>query len=642
MTDTFQLGEPDGSERLYAEMFPQNSERVARQKKSPLTVIFGNPPYSVGQKSANDNAQNQSYDNLDNRIARTYAALTSATNKNSLYDSYIKAFRWSSDRLLENKGNGGIVCFVSNGAWLDGNSSDGFRKTLEKEFSSIYIFNLRGNARTSGELRQKEAGNVFGGGSRTPISITLLVKNPSANNDKATIYYRDIGDYLSREEKLDALKKYKTVGNEEIEWKTILPNEHGDWINKRNDSFDSFIPLGDKDNKNNKNTFFVPYYSSGLKTQRDAWGYNSSREELESNISKLINFYNLQKDAYLIAKQGNPALEIKKFVTYDSTMISWTRALEWDAEKGKSLEFADGEIVQSLYRPFFKQRLYFNRSLNEMVYLMPKLFPNSSLENKVICVSGIGASKDFSALISNNIPDLQVIFNGQCFPLNYYEEYKKENPTLFDKIGKTEYIRRDGVSEFIYERAKKQYGKNITKEDIFYYVYGFLHSPEYRETFANDLKKMLPRLPLVDDVRDFWAFSKAGRELADLHINYESVPAYDGVNVKGEEIGFFTVEKMRFPRKDQKDSIHYNSRITISNIPAEAYEYVVNGKSAIEWIMERYAVSIHKDSGIKNDPNDWAKEVGNPRYILDLLLSVINVSVQTVEIVKGLPKVNFE
>jgi predicted helicase len=237
---------------------------------------------------------------------------------------------------------------------------------------------------------------------------------------------------------------------------------------------------------------------------------------------------------------------------------------------------------------------------------------------------------------------LELIGKSQCFPLYYYEERNKQTKSLFDDDGDSEYIRRDGVSDFIFERAKKQYGKNVAKEDVFYYVYGFLHSPEYRELFANDLKKMLPRLPLVEDVKDFWAFSKAGRKLADLHINYESVPAYKDAKVTGANSGFYTVEKMRFPKKEQKDTIIYNSKIVISEIPAKAYDYVVNGKSAIEWIMERYQLTTHKESGITNDPNDWAKEVGNPRYILDLLLSVINVSVQTVDIVEGLPKVKFD
>ena len=277
-----------------------------------------------------------------------------------------------------------------------------------------------------------------------------------------------------------------------------------------------------------------------------------------------------------------------------------------------------------------------------MRYQIPKLFPTPDTKNLVICVSGIGVTKDFTALITDIIPDLEVVGKSQCFPLYYYEERQKSSPTLFDAGSGNEFIRRDGVSDFILERAQKMYSNRITKEDIFYYVYGILHSPEYRTRFANDLKKMLPRIPLVDEPREFWLFSKAGRELAELHINYETVPPYDGVTVSGAEKGLFNVEKMRFPKKGQKDTILYNGYITISNIPDKAYDYVVNGKSAIEWIMERYQVSTHKESGITNDPNDWAKEVGNPRYILDLLLSVINVSVKTVGIVEGLPELRFE
>jgi predicted helicase len=277
-----------------------------------------------------------------------------------------------------------------------------------------------------------------------------------------------------------------------------------------------------------------------------------------------------------------------------------------------------------------------------MVYQMPKLFPRQGLSNLVICVSAPGGNKELSAIISDSIPDLH--FNGdtQCFPLYYYEQRKEMQMGLFDVGREAEYIRRDGVSDFIYNRAVQQYGKSVGKEDIFYYIYGFLHSPEYRAVFANDLKKMLPRLPLVDSPQDFWAFSKAGRALAALHVDYEAVPPCPGVEISGAESVFFRVEKMRFPAKEQKETIMFNSRVTVSGIPAKAYQYIVNGKSAIEWVMERYQVTVHKESGIKNDPNDWADEVGRPRYILDLLLSVINISVQTVEIVEGLPKVRFE
>jgi predicted helicase len=280
-------------------------------------------------------------------------------------------------------------------------------------------------------------------------------------------------------------------------------------------------------------------------------------------------------------------------------------------------------------------------------------FPEPNAENVIISIPGIGGTKDFTTVISNSPTDYQVQFNNQCFPLYYYEEREKNNPSLFDSAGEREYIRKDGVSDFILKRAKKIYGKNVDKEDIFYYVYGILHSPDYRTAFANDLKKMLPRIPLIEDVRDFWKFSKAGRGLAELHINYEQVPPYEGVEVSGEGSKFFKVEKMRFPKKEgevrgkkkkvnDKSTILFNSKITISNIPERAYEYVVNGKSAIEWIMERYQVKVDKKSGIKNDPNDWAEEVSNPRYILDLLLSIINVSIQTVAIVESLPRLDFD
>lgn len=639
LTDTFQLGESDESERLFSEMFPQNSKRVANQMNSPIRVIMGNPPYSVGQKSANDNAQNQKYKRLDLRISKTYAAATSATNKNSLYNSYIKAFRWSTDRL--DPINGGIICFVTDGGWIGSNSHAGFRKYLEEEFSNIYVFNLRGDARSQGEYRKKEAGNVFGSGSRTPIAITLLVRNPARKNKKATISYYPIEDYLNKDDKLLKLAKAKSVESSDLLWSTLSPNESGDWIKERNGLFDTYIPIGDKEDKTNRCTFFLPIYSNGLKTQRDAWCYNSSQFKLSHNIENSLDFYNNQRLLFHESKQTNPELKIREFIDYDLSRISWTLALEEDAERNRLHDLNSGTVVNCLYRPFFKQKLFFSRALNERVYQMPKLFPTPATKNIVIGVSGVGASKEFSTLISDSIVDLQVLFNGQIFPLYYYEERPKQSPGLFDEKGGNEYIRRDGVSDFILERALKQYGKNVSKEDIFYYVYGFLHSIEYRKTFTNDLNKMLPRLPLIKDVRDFWKFSKAGRQLAELHINYETIPPITSIKVTGLETGFYKVEKMRFPKKDQKDTIIFNSKIRIENIPAKAYDYMVNGKSAIDWIMEKYALSIHKKSGIQNDPNDWATETGNPRYILDLLLSIINVSVQTVDIVDSLPKISF-
>lgn len=639
LTDTFQLGESQDGEKLFSEMFPQNSKRVQRQQKAPLRIIMGNPPYSVGQKSANDNAQNQKYVKLDARIEMTYAKKSKATSVKALYDSYIKAFRWSADRLDK---TGGIIAFVSNGAWLDGNGMDGFRLSLEKEFTSIYVFNLRGNQRTSGELSRKEGGKIFGSGSRTPIAITLLVKNPDVKTEKATIHYHDIGDYLNREEKLKIISDYKTFANPNLPLITLTPNEHGDWTSMRNGAFENYIQL-DADKKfDPKATSYFLTYSLGVATGRDSWAYNFSKKRLASNMLNTVSFYNQQSEAYKKEKQSHSKVTVENFIDTDAQKISWNRNLKQDLEKFKIHSLQKENIVIGHYRPFCKQNMYFDKDFNAMLYQNKKLFPTPEHSNIVFSVNGLGATVPFSTLAISNISDLGLISAGQCFPLYYYEENTSKQKGMFDEDNKNDYIRRDAISDFILGRAKKQYGKNVSKEDIFYYVYGFLHSTEYRELFANDLKKMLPRLPLVEDVRDFWKFSKAGRALADLHINYETVPAYPDVKVKGDDGKFYTVEKMRFPKKDQKEIIHYNSKITISDIPAKAYDYVVNGKSAIEWIMERYQVSKHKESGITNNPNDWATEVGNPRYILDLLLSVINVSVQTVDIVNSLPKVEFE
>ncbi|MBP9189625.1 MAG: DEAD/DEAH box helicase, partial [Chitinophagales bacterium] len=639
LTDTFQLGESDESDKLFSEMFPQNSERVAYQKQSPLRVIMGNPPYSIGQKSANDNTQNQSYPRLDAEIAKTYAKASSAGLNKSLYDAYIKAFRWSTDRL--DPIHGGIICFVSNGSWIDGNSTDGFRKCLEKEFTSIYIFNLRGNQRTSGELSRKEGGKIFGSGSRTPIAITLLIKNPADITKKASIYYNDIGDYLSREEKLLKIKEIKSIIDSNIQFNNLAPNSQGDWLSQRSNIFDSFIQIEPNKKFDLTTQSFFNTYAIGVSSNRDAWVYNFSKRHIENNMKSMIGVYNEQVNGFILAKRLNLNLKVEDFIDSDSTKISWTRALRKDVEKNIKHNYKGNKLITAAYRPFCKQNLYFDKPFIESPGLSSFLFP-ANLTNLVINVTGEGASKPFSTLLSDSISNLDNIEKAQCFPLYYFEERQKQNPGLFDAGGESEFIRRDGVSDFILARAQKMYGTTIIKEDIFYYVYGFLHCPEYKVMFANDLKKMLPRIPLVEEVKDFWKFSKAGRQLAELHINYEKVAPYEDLILIGAEYNNFKVTKMRFPKKGQKDTISYNGLITIEDIPEKAYQYIVNGKSAIEWIMERYQITTHKESGIKNDPNDWADEVGNPRYILDLLLSVINVSMQTVEIVEGLPKVKFE
>lgn len=649
LTDTFQLNE-NGDNDIFSQLFPENSDRVLKQKKSPVRVIIGNPPYSVGQKSANDNAQNLSYPALDSRIAKSYAVNSTATLKNSLYDSYIKAFRWASDRIAQMK-EGGIVAFISNGSWIDGNAQDGMRQCLQDEFTSVYVLNLRGNARTSGELRRKEGDGVFGIGSRTPIAITLLVKNPNNDNKKADIYYHDIGDYLTREQKLEMVKKFRSVNG--VEWKTLEPNEKNDWINVRDGVYDSLFLLGDK-KENPKQVFFDKHYSNGLKTNRDGYCYNFSESGLIDNIQRSISFYNNEIMNFQEELRKNPYLKSTDFLNMDSTKFIWDRQQkETDSYNGKLYEYDNSSIRECVYRPFTKENIYFNRELNNCVYQLPQLFPNDNRSNLIICVPGLGSTKCYSSIISKYIVDLGINSACQCFPLYWYEENKVQQLSLFDANGNDgKYIRHDGITDWILKEAQKRYHtKSVTKEMIFYYVYGILHSEGYRTRFAADLKKSLPRIPLVDDINVFMDFYKAGKKLAELHLNYETIPPCPGVKVDGDrpltgtddDYEYYkVVDKMRFRSKQDKSTILYNGHIMVSDIPDKAYEYIVNGKSAIEWIVERYCVSVDKKSLIKNDCNDWGKEHKKPRYILDLLLSVINVSVQTVDIVKGLPKLKFD
>lgn len=645
LTDTFQLYEDqdnDVEQLKYADLFPQNSVRVIAQNKVPMQVIVANPPYSVGQTKANDNAQNQHYSKLEEKIAATYVAGSTATNKNALYDSYIKAFRWASDRL--DPLCGGIIGFVTNGGWLDGSAMDGMRKCLEKEFSSIYVYNLRGNARTSGEQRRKEKDNVFGQGSRAPIAITILVKNPRAKNEKARIYYHDIGDYLTREEKLKAILDMKSVVNKSFTQKVLKPNEHGDWLSQRSDVFGTYITIesNKKFDELSKSVFCVN--SRGLETARDTWIYNSSREKLCENVRSTVKFYNRQVDKF---KHESDVSKIMELVDRDKSHISWSSSLFSMLRRTEKIKnnFEENLFEEALYRPFCKQNVYLVSALIHR-YGQMKDFFGSDKKNLVITCPGPGGAKEFSTLITNRIPDLEVVTHDQCFPLYWYEKTEnKAEQSLFDTKDddKEEYTRHDGVTDYILKEAQEQYKtKSVTKEDIFYYVYGLLHSEEYRQEFAADLKKMLPRIPLVETAEEFKAFAEAGRKLADLHLHYENRKPPAGVVVEGDNGKNYEVTKIRYASKEDMSKIIYNDHITISNIPAEAYEYVVNGRTAIGWILERYQIKTDKDSGIVNDPNDWGKKHGNPRYILDLLLSIITVSVETMKIVKSLPKIKFD
>jgi predicted helicase len=530
------------------------------------------------------------------------------------------------------------------------------RTCLAEEFSSLYILHLRGNQRTAGELSRKEGGKIFGSGSRSPIAISLLVKNPDATQT-GKIYFHDIGDYLTRDEKLSRLAEFCSIAGVESanQWQVITPDEHGDWLKQRNSDFSKYIVLGDKKGGGPK---LFENYSLGVVTNRDAWCYNSSRKAVIDNVGRLLDFYNQEVERFADAHPGVQAKQREKtvdvFIDTDSSKISWTHNLKMELCKGRKLFFDESCIVSSLYRPFAKQYLYFNRRLNERVYQIPRLFPDSTACNVLIGVSASDSRSSYSVFITNVVPSLHAVdmVGSQYFPLYVYDdtdvEHDIENQTsLFrgDQVNGSPSARRDGITDEGLAHFCTAYpGEDLSKDDVFYYVYGLLHSLDYRERFADSLGKELPRIPCVKSVDDFWHFSQAGRKLARLHLSYEEAGLYPAsIQPRCDQLvdRDYKVEKMRHGRKGKEKDlsvIHYNDRITVSEIPLNAYEYIVNGKSAIEWVMERQCVKADKASGIVNDANDWAVEtMANPKYPLELLLRVITVSVESMKIVNTLP-----
>lgn len=647
LTDTFQMGEKAD---LVDDLLEENSARRKRQQALDIRVIVGNPPYSAGQESANDNNANVQYSLLDRRIRDTYAAQSVATNKNALYDSYIRAIRWSSDRIKDR----GVIGFVTNGGFIEANTCDGLRRCLVEEFSNLYVLHLRGNQRTSGERSRKEGGKIFGSGSRAPIAVSILVKNPQAD-EHGKVYFHDIGDYLTREQKLEIVSELGSVDGitQQVGWQTIKPDQFGDWLNQRDPFFDTYISLGDKKAKVPASIF--ENYSSGIKTNRDTWCYNFSAEKLELNMRSMIAQYS---EDVVNAKRAYPhgiSSEVADaLMTYDTAKISWNRSLRNDFIKFKAHDYDPDSLYQGLYRPFTKSPVYFNRSFNDMVYQMHKLFPERGTENLVICLT-LAGTKGFSVLLADVLPDLHLVGDAQCFPFYLYESNENQQDDLLPKSG-AGYERKEAITDDALVHFQSVYpGSTISKEDLFYYIYGLLHSEEYRELYADNLIKQIPHIPRMKHYADFTAFAQAGRNLAALHLNYESVDLYTQVTlsgslglrvttegIKGGQNADFMVTKMKFAKRGEKSKVIYNGKITIENIPEEAYDYVVNGKPSLEWVMERQAVTTDKKSGIVNDANDWALEtMNNARYPLELFLRVITVSIKTQEIIRRLPKLNI-
>lgn len=635
LTDTFQLAEEDDQ---FEEVFPENNKRAARQKQTQIRVIIGNPPYSAQQESQNDNNKNIGYPGLDRRIGATYAAKSTAVNKKNLYDSYIRAIRWATNRI----GDSGVIAFITNGSFLDANNMDGLRKCLVEEFSTLYIFNLRGNQRTSGEESRREGGKIFDSGSRTPVAISIMVKNPR-HQGPAVLNYHDIGDYLNRETKLAMIQQFGSV--EGMTWEQLAPNAAGDWINQRDPLFGKFIPVLSKAGEN----AIFSYNTAGSTTARDAWVYNFSRDRLTSAVELTFATYAKAVEKYAKAVKGLKKDDwppVEGFIDTAKSNISWSRSLKADVVRGRKYALEPDRIVPAMYRPFTKTHFYFSRALVEYVYKQPDLFPEPGIENRVISASGVGANKPFTALMTDIPSDYEFTSKSQCLPLYYYEPVEEgtNKSALFaqegDRVGK--WRRFHAISDWALRFFREQYQDDaITKDDIFYYTYGVMSAPEYLQRFGSDLKKMPPRIPLA---QDFQAFADAGRYLADLHVGYEQVEPYPLTETRGQ-LGLdpsrdLKVSKMRFGKRGKevdKSSIVVNNHLTFTNLPEEVHAFQVNGKSALEWIMERYQHDTDKASGIVNDPNDWSTD---PAYIVELIKRIVTVSVETMKIVKGLPALN--
>ena len=608
LADTFELLEQEQGELFTRE----NTERVKKQKAEDMFVVIGNPPYNTQQVNENDNNKNRKYKAMDDRIAETYVKDSEATLRNKLYDPYVKAIRWASDRI----GEKGVVAFVTNNGFLGGMAFDGMRKHLAQDFSKIYHIDLKGNARTSGERRRKEGGNVFDDQIRVGVGISFFIKKAEATSETAEVWIYSVDDYLKAREKQKLLSDFGDYTN--VPMKQVTIDAKHTWLTEGlHTEFDTFIPIGSKETKNTKDGEVIfNLYSLGVATNRDILAYSFDLELLQKRVDTFIEIYNTAVDS---KKRHNRTTAVENFIDTNDSRIKWTRQVKASLKKLEPSIYEDDHFRTSLYRPFCQKYLYFDHFWNEERYQQHRIFPTpeTESENRVICVSGIGGNKPFQSLMVDVIPDLHLTGDSQCFPFYTYDE---------DGTNRQENITDWALAEF-----RTHYNDDtITKWDIFHYNYALLHHPTYRETYEMNLKRDLPHIPFTED---FWGFANAGAQLADLHINYESVPKYDGlkyIETPGMTVDW-RVEKMKFSK--DKTQLKYNDFLTLDGIPAETYAYKLGNRSALEWVVDQYRVKVDRRSGIVNDPNREAE----PRYIVDLIASVITVSLKTVEIVKNLP-----
>ncbi|GHS51696.1 hypothetical protein JP0128_12030 [Helicobacter pylori] len=602
----------------------ENKEIKSTIEKQNIRVIIGNPPYSAGAKSQNDNNQNLSHPKLEKKIYEKYGKNSTAKVGATTRDTLIQSIYMASE-LLKDKG---VLGFVVNGGFIDSKSGDGFRKCVAKDFAHLYVLNLRGNARTSGETFKKEGGKIFDSGSRVTIAIIFFVKDSSVKN--SAIHYYDIGDYLKREDKLNRLAHFTNL--DAIPFETITPNAKGDWINQREDGFEKLIPL--KRDKKLQNPSVFDINSNGVTTNRDPWVYNFSPDALRCSVQKCIDTYNADlkrfnahfREAFKQRAKGVKSADLYKQlnnqeITTDKTKIAWTRTLKQEFIKNKNLQESHKDRMRlAMYRPFNKQWLYFDKNLNEEQCQLPKIFPDKDAQNVVIN-TGVGNGKNFSALVSDCISDYSLISPNQAYPLYCY-----------DDLGNRYYA----ISGYALNLFRRHYEDNsIAEEEIFYYIYAIFHHKGYLEKYKNSLTKEDPRIALSEDFKEL---SALGKELAKLHLNYEGGEMHASVEYKtlinAEEKGYYDVETM----KKIGDRIHYNNHIAITKIPKKAFDYALNGKSAIDWVIERYKKTTDKDSLIENNPNDYK----GGKYVFELLCRVIKLSEKSVDLIEKISEKRFE
>ena len=650
LTDTFQSYEE--ADPMDEFLFPRNNERIQRQKDLDIRVVIGNPPWSA--------SNNRQYKTVDARLRKTYAETSASKNVIALYDPYVRAIRLASDR-IQSCAAGGIVAFVTNGGFIDSNAFDGFRKAVAEEFHAVYCLNLRGDARTSGDRRQREGGGVFNQESRAGVAILLLVKK-SGESTGATIYYRDVGDYLNREAKLEILNGSQMASTE---WQVITPNEYGDWIGQRSGIFQTLRPLaptlddmalstkGQGTNREKLSSIFG-IRTPGLKTARDAWCYNSSETKLFSNIKNGVDYYNAQVSAFLTMNPSGSRKELEtraRALAVDSPRdFHWCRENYRDLANGTFYEVSNADYTTGTYRPFFRQYLCFNRKLNSEIRRLPEIYPSPTAENLGISITGPASNSPFFTLMTNDIPESCLTAVNSVYLSRW--RYEPGTPlSLPPDADNPELERVSNINPVALAQFREYYGDpHISEDDLFYYTYGVLHSLQWRERFADDLTKSAARIPMAATADDFRAFANAGRELADLHVNYETVEPYPleeshGPSWSPDAPDAYRVEKMAYAgpaRNPDKTAMVCNAHITLSGVPQQAHEYQLGSRSALDWLIERYQVKTDSKSGITNDPNDWAAEHGQPRYIIDLVKRVTSVSVRTVEIVNELPYLRLD